>query len=120
MDPRGVAQHSPPILILNAGLHYHHNLTMLQDITAAQLDLFANLPPSIRPRVFWRQTTAQHFPVSDGIFQSYRVTNKSVRQCAALAINETRNPRTSEANVYNRATDPIVLDSGHAKMLDVW
>mmetsp|Transcript_8561 Transcript_8561/g.26745 ORF Transcript_8561/g.26745 Transcript_8561/m.26745 type:complete len:380 (-) Transcript_8561:2-1141(-) len=104
------------LIVMNAGLHYSHNLTLLHDITAMQLNLFASLPQKLRPRIFWRETAAQHWNTSAGIYMG----KISSRQCVNLPLSMVRDPGTSKANIFNRATEPVVSASRDVTILRTW
>ena len=93
------------VLVANLGLHYAPQSLARY---AAEVRSFAaaadGLPEASRPDIFWRETSPQHFPKANGLYDSngrgrfevlgaalpgssWRQVNESLQQCAPLGRN---------------------------------
>eukprot|EP00037_Helgoeca_nana_P017687 m.167477 g.167477 ORF g.167477 m.167477 type:complete len:448 (-) comp24102_c0_seq11:162-1505(-) len=87
----------PTLVIANTGLHVNYR-SFEKHITPVITAIY-DLPPRIRSRVIWKQTTIQHFPTvgGHGLFETKM---RNMTSCVPRVNAST--PRKKEMNVYHR------------------
>ena len=130
---RGVAQPAD-LVLLNLGLFYTGPLI---DEGRARAAVWANLISRLRvaeaargsslPAVAWRESTPQHFPTTDGVFDRESLANGSAAQsntagangCRSIVPSDSSRAAELQSNALNEALNPV-MRAHNISVLEVW
>ena len=116
------SKHSSLVVILNMGLHYVDNPVAgftrrdyVEQITGAlqYLHKMVQEHPARKIRVFWRETSAQHFPTPNGYWPGQRYAGPLKLACEPIA------DQSPQADWRNRDVEGIIVNNHlfHVKLI---
>ena len=106
------------LVVANLGIHFPPT-SALEAAVRNLVQTHADLPSALRPSLVWRETAAQHFPTSNGLYAagSGRATMSAVPHLALC--RPLRFSNRSTVDLYN-AISRAPVEAAHVPILRVW